>query len=41
MNILNNKLQGEPSIGRQILNKVPEITLLFWIELKNSLISKE
>lgn len=31
MNILENKLQAEPSIGRQLLNKVPEITLYFWI----------
>lgn len=31
MNILKNELQDSPSLGRQLLNKVPEITLLFWI----------
>ena len=30
MNIIKNRLE-DISIGRQILNKVPEITLLFWI----------
>ena len=31
MNILKNELHDSPSFGRQLLNKVPEITLLFWI----------
>lgn len=31
MNILKNELHDSPSLGRQLLNKVPEVTLLFWI----------
>ena len=31
MNILNNKLEEDSSFGLKLLNKVPEVTLYFWI----------